>query len=255
MLSLDNIYLDLLTSVNKIIYVAGLVLDRFIFKCYVSNLLLASFDNLLANDGKISQRYFSTNPVRGIFKIKKMEPNIYLIRHGEKDKEGKFLSKRGIKQTRLLAKKFKKIKFKKIYSSDLERCKQTIKIINKKLKLPINYEPNLREVKGIVKEFPKRYNKEIKKIRKFYNKLIKEKGNILVSSSGIVNRILLSMFLEIESDKANFIQNPTGVNLINKNPEKNRFRILHINDVSHLPNKLKIRQKDYHSKPQQHLNL
>jgi|TARA_Y100000310_G_C20589790_1_gene767369 probable phosphoglycerate mutase len=174
--------------------------------------------------------------------LKKLD--IYLIRHGEKDKEGKFLSKRGIKQTKLLAKRFKKIKFNKIYSSDLDRCKQTTEIINKKLKLPTIYESGLREVKGKVKENPKKYKKEVNIIKKTYNKLVKEKGNILVSSSGIVNRILLSMFLKIDSDKANFIQNPTGVNLIDKNLEKNRFRILYINDTSHLPDKLKIRQKD-----------
>ena len=52
------------------------------------------------------------------------------------------------------------------------------------------------------------------------------------------------MFLEISSSKANFIQNPTGVNLIDRNPEKNKFRILYINETSHLPDKLKVRQKD-----------
>ena len=173
-----------------------------------------------------------------------MTLKIYLIRHGEKDNDGKCLSKRGIEQTKLLAKRLEKIKFNKIYSSDLERCKQTVEIINKKTKLPVIYESRLREVKGKVKEFPKRHKKEIKKIREIYNRLTKEKGNILVSSSGIVNRILLSMFLKIDSNKANFIQNPTGVNLIDKNPEKKRFRILYINETSHLPNKLKIRQKD-----------
>jgi len=171
-------------------------------------------------------------------------PNIYLIRHGEKDSEGKFLSKRGVKQAKLLARRFKKIKFDKIYSSDLERCKQTAEIINKKTNLLIVYEKGLREVKGFVKEFPKKYKEEIKIIKKVYNKLSKEKGNILVSSSGIVNRILISMFLDISSDKANFIQNPAGVNLIDKNPEKNNFRILYLNDTSHLPEKLKIRQKE-----------
>ncbi|GEM_PF-4533455 len=173
-----------------------------------------------------------------------MRLNVYLIRHGEKDSEGKSLSKRGIKQVKLLAKRLGKIKFNKIYSSDLDRCKQTTEIINKKIKLPVIYEPGLREVKGGVKEFPRKHKKEIKNIKKVYNRLIKEKGNILVSSSGIVNRILLSMFLKIDPSKANFIQNPTGVNLIDKNPEKKRFRILYINETSHLPDKLKVRQKE-----------
>lgn len=176
--------------------------------------------------------------------MEKAKLSIYLIRHGEKDQDGKFLSKRGIRQVKLLTRRLSKIDFKKIYSSDLDRCKYTTDIINRKLNLPVIYETGLREVKGEVKEFPKQHEKEIEKIRKIYNKLIKEKGNILVSSSGIVNRILLGMFLEISSSKANFIQNPTGVNLIDRNPEKNKFRILYINETSHLPDKLKVRQKD-----------
>lgn len=175
--------------------------------------------------------------------MNKMSLNIYLIRHGEKDKEGKVLSKRGIKQVKLLKKRFSEIKIDKIYSSDLERCIQTTKILNKNQNVPVKYEERLREVKGIVKEFPKKHKKEINKIKKVYEKLKKEKGNILVSSSGIVNRILLALFLEIKIEKANFIQNPSGVNLIQKNLEKNKFKIIFINETSHLPNKLKIRQK------------
>lgn len=169
---------------------------------------------------------------------------IYLFRHGEKDSNGKFLSKRGIKQAKCLSRRFNKIKIDKIYSSDLDRCKQTSDIINKKHKLPIIYCSELREVKGKVKEFPKKHKKEIKKIERVYKKISREKGHILVSSSGIANRILISMFMKIEPNKANFIQNPTGLTIIDKNLNGNKFRILCVNDTSHLPNKLKIRQEE-----------
>ena len=46
-----------------------------------------------------------------------MRLTIYLIRHGEKDNEGKYLSKRGIKQIKLLSNKLSKVKFDKFYSS------------------------------------------------------------------------------------------------------------------------------------------
>ncbi len=170
--------------------------------------------------------------------------NIYLIRHGEKDESGKHLTKRGIKQAKLFAKKIKNNKITKIYSSDLERCKETALIIAKKLKLPIQYEKSLREVKGFIKENPEKYPKEINEIEKIFLKLSKEKGEILVVSSGIVNRILIALFLGITPSKANFIQNPTGLNHIQENKEQKRFRILCINNTDHLTNKLKITQKD-----------
>ena len=91
--------------------------------------------------------------------MKKMEPKIYLIRHGEKDEERKSLSKRGIKQATLLSKRFKDLKFSKIYSSPLERCKQTTDIINKEHNLPVTYDEGLKEVSGKVKQFPEKHKK------------------------------------------------------------------------------------------------
>ncbi len=123
-------------------------------------------------------------------------------------KKKRFLSKRGVKQTKLLSKRFKDVRFSKIYSSPLERCKQTTDIINKQHSLPVVYDEGLKEVSGKIKEFPEKHKKEIAIIKKFYSKLIKEKGKILVSSSGIINRILLGMLLGIPINKTNFIQNP-----------------------------------------------
>src|SRR3990172_3881755 len=136
--------------------------------------------------------------------------NIYIIRHGEKVSDAGGLTKKGRAQAISLAKRLGKLNITKIYSSDLRRCKETAEIIRKTLKLPIKYEKALREVPGVVKEQPKKYKKEIKIIRNFWNKIDKSGGNILLVSSGIVNRILISFALNIDSSKAHFMQHPTG---------------------------------------------
>ena len=56
---------------------------------------------------------------------------IILVRHGKHESEthnGKLLSK-GKKQAKLLSKKLKKISIKEIYSSDLERARETAESI------------------------------------------------------------------------------------------------------------------------------
>lgn len=143
--------------------------------------------------------------------------NIYLIRHGEKEiNEDPYLTKRGRKQIKLLAKRLQKEKITEIYSSDLNRCKETAEIISKRLKLQIKYTKVLRELPSIVKENPLKYKKEINKVKKFWDKITNEKGNILLSSSGIVNRILISFALDIKTNKANFMQYPSGLTRIEK---------------------------------------
>ena len=162
-----------------------------------------------------------------------------MIRHGEKVSDEGGLTKKGKAQVNSLAKRLDKLKITKIYSSDLRRCKETAEIIKKTLKLPIKYEKALREVPRIVKEQPKKHKGEIKIIRNFWNKIDKSRGNILLVSSGIVNRILISFSLNIDSSKAHFMQHPTGLTRMEK-VKTNRYRIWHINDTSHLPNKLRM---------------
>lgn len=168
---------------------------------------------------------------------------IYIVRHGEKTEDGQILTERGKKQTKLLAKRLVKMKINNIYSSDFNRCIETAEIIKKKLKLSYKLEKDLREVPSLVKEQPEKYKKEIDKIKKFWKKVTKEKGNILLVSSGIVNRILISFALDIKSNHANFMQYPTGLTKIEKINEK-RYRIWHINDSSHLPDKLRVAQSN-----------
>jgi broad specificity phosphatase PhoE len=96
----------------------------------------------------------------------------------------------------------------------------------------------------LVKEHPKKYKKETKTIRGFWRKVDRSRGNVLLVSSGIVNRILISFSLGIESSRANFMQYPTGLTRIEWVKERGRYRIWYINDTSHLPTKLKIAQQE-----------
>ena len=99
---------------------------------------------------------------------------IFLIRHGEDDERYKGgwnrlpLISRGKRQVSKLAnyleKRQKDFKIEKIISSDIVRTRQTAKIINNKLHLPIEYTRKLREmnngvlagmkVKDAIKQYP-----------------------------------------------------------------------------------------------------
>lgn len=170
-----------------------------------------------------------------------MNQQFYILRHGEKTPDGSKLSNRGRKQAEHLAKRLSNIQFDRVYSSDLQRCKETAEILNNILKLPINYETALREIQGEARIKPSKYRKEIKVIKDFWNKLKKEKGTILIVSSGNVNRFLFSYILDIERKKANFMQNPTGLTVLEKKKTKG-YRAHFINDTSHLPDKLRVSQ-------------
>ncbi len=167
--------------------------------------------------------------------------NIYLLRHGEKNKDGTALSKNGLEQASYLAKRLKDIEFNKIYSSDLVRCKQTAEVISKHHPVKIIFDEILREVEGKVKEFPEKHKKEIKIIESFWNKITKEKGNVLVVASGNFNRILIALALKISPTNSRFVQTPTGLTHL-EFINKNKTRVEYVNDTSHLPEKLRKRQ-------------
>ncbi len=171
----------------------------------------------------------------------KVKLNIYLIRHGEKSKDGQSLTARGRKQVEFLVKRLQKLRITKIFSSNLERCMITTKIISKTIKKPVYYESALREISGEANWESKRYKKENEIIGKFFNKLKKENGNILIIASGNVNRNLIARVLEISPKKVKIIQIPTGLTHIERK-ENGDLRFVCINDTSHLPDKLKVRQ-------------
>lgn len=81
---------------------------------------------------------------------------VYFVRHGESEgnKNGIHhtsevpLSEMGVKQAKAIAERLENIHFDLIYSSDLTRASQTAEIINKKLKLPIEYWGDITECKS-----------------------------------------------------------------------------------------------------------
>lgn len=82
---------------------------------------------------------------------------LFFIRHGETDfnKQGRLMGQLdepldddGIKQSEKLAHFVKselKVKFQRIYSSPMHRAARTAEIINKDLRLPIDFRPELKE--------------------------------------------------------------------------------------------------------------
>jgi broad specificity phosphatase PhoE len=167
--------------------------------------------------------------------------NIYLIRHGEKSEDGSSLTERGSKQVLFLSKRLAKIGLNKIISSDIPRCIATTKTISKYIKTNIVFDEGLREVEGFVKEHPEKHKQEIRKIQVFWNRVTKERGNVLLVGSGNVNRILIALALKINPKNSRFVQNPTGLTHL-EYINKNRTRIAFVNDMSHLPESLKERQ-------------
>ena len=173
-----------------------------------------------------------------------MKPlTMYLIRHGEKTLDFKRLTKRGKKQAELLGKRLKKLDIDKIISSDLSRCVETAKIINKHLKLKlISFDPRIREINSYDKILFSRCKRKRKSVKEFLKNILEhEEGNILVVCHGNVNRYILSLLLEIPPKKAKLVQIPTGVNTIERK-RNGEIKIVTVNDTTHLPEKLKVKQ-------------
>ncbi len=171
-----------------------------------------------------------------------MRPTTYLIRHGEKTLDGKELTKRGIIQSKYLGKYLKSEKINKVISSDINRSIQTAEIINKTLKVPHLKDPRIREI-----HFPgdqtTEHKKEKIRITEFFNDIIKSNNdNILIVSHGNVNRYIISLILKMNFVNIKITQIPTGMNILEKK-ESGTIGLVAMNDTSHLPKKLKIRQK------------
>ena len=103
---------------------------------------------------------------------------LYFVRHGQTkynisqvyQTENAELSELGIKQAKILAKRFSKIPIDIIYSSPMKRAKQTAKIINKSLKKKIIYSNFLKERRSPSEFLGKRTDSpEILKINKIRN--------------------------------------------------------------------------------------
>ena len=180
--------------------------------------------------------------------------DIIFVRHGESETnaeiskdEDSSLTKKGREQAKALGNRLKKYNISTIYTSTLKRTKETGEIISKILKVPI--KENLEELDeyltrhlrfGLQSLFNIKVNKRIKRLRKFLDKISKEREenkNILIIAHGITNRIIMSHLIGIPFKKQllRFSQDNTCVNLLRWKKEYNNWHIKCINDIEHLP--------------------
>jgi broad specificity phosphatase PhoE len=174
---------------------------------------------------------------------------IYLVRHGNKgDVKDPHLTKKGMKQAKLLAKRLKKIHFDKFYCSDLNRAKETSKIVSKKIKIKPVIEGSLneyeaKEIKVSLSGWKKERAERLKKLYKFLDKLTKDSEKdktVLIIAHGITNRIILSYLMKIDLKKmVPFMQTETGINKFKYSKKFKNWRLMYWNDSEHLPIKLK----------------
>jgi len=181
---------------------------------------------------------------------------IIFIRHTEKEETGEdpYLTKKGIKQAKHLAKRLSKESFTKFYCSEMNRAKQTADIISKEIKLKPKIEISLNEFKNsIIKE---RENKWDEKEKKHYNQLIsfikkiskkpEKNEKILIIAHGITNRIILSNFLNLDLNKLMpFRQSEGGINSIYWVEKFKNWRLKIWNDNNHIPEKLRYSKFSY----------
>lgn len=177
---------------------------------------------------------------------------IFFVRHGLTKQKAKknWLVKKGRIQAGFLAKRLKRIKFDKIYSSDLIRAKQTANIISKKLQIPVIFTSDLREFdEKILFQKQKNWKKKdighLKRLRNFLNSISKEKEedkNILLVAHGVVNEFIISYFMNISYTITRFFsQRNTCINIINWGEVRGAYawKLKVMGDVSHLPSKLR----------------
>lgn len=173
--------------------------------------------------------------------------NIYLVRHGQDDETVRGgwcthgLVKEGVKQSENLGKELSKVSFDKIYSSDLNRAKETTEIILKHLKIKTDaiYTDELREINnGLLsgmkhelaeERFPGLYYSSLQfeekyplgeSPKEFYERIKSywdtnviplRKENILIVTHGGVINIMLHIFNELTySNKSTVFPISTG---------------------------------------------
>lgn len=180
---------------------------------------------------------------------------IYLLRHGLDDERyiGGYssvaLTSEGIKQVEEASELIiRKCNFTKIISSDIERAKQTAKIISDKTNISVEYNPILRELNkgklnGMLKETAKRCYpdyvdvKDIdikypdgESMREFYErikncleKILKLDNTLLITHRGVINMIYyLLNDISLDMDKEKF--GVTHASLHEINPKQKTIR-------------------------------
>lgn len=203
--------------------------------------------------------------------------NLYLIRHGETLWNCEFktqgcknikLSTKGILQGQLLANRIETLNGKDldIYSSDLDRCYDTAKLIGKKVNKEVKVIKELREMnfglwEGLkIKEIKKQYRDEYNTWRnspirasipkgenlidvqnrclRAVNEILKHsKKNIVMISHGVAIKTIILGILDL--DLSNFYKITQHNACLNKIEFRNYGPVLiKLNDTSHLDNSI-----------------
>lgn len=179
---------------------------------------------------------------------------IIFIRHGESMKNAKLskdknscLTPLGRLQAENLGKKMKKEKISAIYTSNLERAKETGEIISKIINIPIkNIFEELNEYpsKNIRSNIRRLLDMRMKKLKKLLKRISKEKEEdktILIVAHGITNKIIISYLVQIPLRRQilRFKQHNTCINCVSWNKDFKNWNLDCLNDISHLSKKLK----------------
>lgn len=175
---------------------------------------------------------------------------LFLLRHGNAIKTDKdtVLSKKGLKQALLLAKKLSKLNISKVYVSDSTRSIQTYEAY-KKLKpgVPSIISDKLREIYRVIIGGPERdgtdpsreKNDKLRADEVIRNILddAKEDEVIAIFSHGNLIRYVLAPFLKIDKPKlwAELQIHETSVSLIDITNNKPQVSL--INSIDHLDSK------------------
>ena len=181
---------------------------------------------------------------------------IIFIRHAEKDEteNDPYLTKKGVRQTKYLANRLKNEKFDEFYCSDMNRTKQTAKIVSEQIKIKPKIEKSLNEFTSTV--FLKSKSKLTKDEKKRFNDLTiflekiskkrKSEKTILIIAHGITNRIILSHFLDMNLKKLiRFRQSECGINSVYWVEKFKNWRLRGWNDNNHIPLKMRYNKLSY----------
>lgn len=184
--------------------------------------------------------------------------NIIFVRHGESEHnagitlgENAVLTKKGREQAKALGNRLKKYNISTIYTSNLNRAKETGEIISKILKVPI--KENLEELDEYPSEHLKsrlhylfniKTKRRFRGLRSFLKNIAKERNEdktVLIVAHGITNRIIVGCLLKIPFGRhlLGFVQDNTCINIVLWKEKFNNWSIQCLNDTKHLSEELK----------------
>ena len=165
---------------------------------------------------------------------------LYLIRHAQSEANAKGiqqgqeidspLTKLGKSQAKKLANRLKDEKIDLIYSSDLNRAKETAKEINRFHDLDIKYDKRIRELaKG------ENIESLVQRVKSFFEEIKKKDKNILVVAHGGTNLTMLAISTGDKKKGGKLVkryrQSNTCVNLVEQEGE--HYKIKMINSINH----------------------